>query len=206
MNVRTTVRTTAPSTARHRLPPTVRLRLQHRMCLTRAYRLGKSETYWIFLCLLHEQRYSPTDLRRQIMGQLDYLEVAGPEALEVAENGWCYEEFLGRADACRACLRWIDFDWLEDAALARQIARAMVAAWPRDYREYCRRQAAWHARFRIPGTPHRRLPLRDWYTIVDSLHAEIYRSRRAGLPPSEKQQALANLLLCRPGEPIPCPD
>ena len=129
VNVRTTTDIAAATAAaiRHRLPATVRLRWQHRMCLTRPYRLGKSETFWNFLCLLREQHYSPTTLRRQIMGELDYLEVAGPEALEIAESDWFYEELLGRADACRTCLRWIDFDLLAPPALDRHITRAMVA-------------------------------------------------------------------------------
>jgi hypothetical protein len=199
--VRTTTTTT---TVHHRLPPSVRLGLEHKTGFTRAYRLGKSEILWIFLCLLREQHYSPITLRRQIMGQLDYLDFAGPEALEIAENEWYYEEFLGRADACRTCLRWIDFEKLDGEPLDRHIADAMFAAWPPDYQEYRRRWGEYEARFPAQCATVCCLPLRDWYGIVDSLHREIYRTRRTGLPPSERQKALENLLLCRPGERMPC--
>lgn len=205
MNVRTAT-TAVPASIRHRLPPTVRLRWQHRVCLTRAYRLGKSEAFWIFLCLLREQLYSPITLRRQIMGQLDYLEVAGPEAIEIAENEWFYQEFLGRADACRACLRWIDFDGLTSAALDRRIARALSAAWPCDYRQYRRRWQDLAREHPVECASVCCLQLRSWYEYVDALHAEMYRTRRTGAPASERQQLLEVLLLHRPGEPTPHAD
>ena len=140
------------------------------------------------------------------MGELDYLEVAGPDALEIAESDWFYEEFLGRADACRICLRWIDFDLLAPPALDRHIARAMVAAWPHDYRQYRRRWRELAAQHPTARTSPSCLQLRSWYELVDALHAEMYRTHRAGEPTSERQQLLELLLLHRPGEPTPHAD
>jgi hypothetical protein len=183
----------------HRRPP-----VQHETNVTRAYRLGKSETLHDFLCLLVDDHYSAHALEAEIRDRMHDLSTIDPAAYDGPDHVQEFQDLLGEADACRICLDLLVTHKLHGDTLCHCLSDRIFAAWPPDYLEYCQRYQAFNDQ--DPTLPEKVdcLDLRKWYEIVDSLHYVIDRDRRTGLPPSEDQTILGILLLRVPGDRTPC--
>lgn len=174
------------------------------MNVTRAYRLGKSETLYDFARLLVDGHYSAWDLQREIVGRMHDLGKLDRNAILRHKHVHLFQESQGRADACIGCFDLIATQKLSGEALSCRITESLFAIWPPDYLEYRRRyMAGCEEDPTLPATVGL-LDLRSWYDAVDALQVEMTCAEATGLPPSEEQETLAVLLFCTAGERIPC--
>ena len=186
------------STIHHRLPGHRPSPVPPAANDVRAYRLGKCEMLETIGCFLAGDDCTLAALRCQIEDRL--AELSAPATAATPADR---QRRLGQAGACRACLDFIADRRSSRATLAVHIVCLLITTWPPDYREYRRRCKT--GSVEDPALPERPncLTLCAWYAAVDALHAEIARTQRAGLPPSQNQMRLETLLLRTPGEPIP---
>jgi hypothetical protein len=192
-----TGRWSAQATGQRRPP------VQHETNVTRAYRLGKSETLWDFICLLTDGRYTVEALRNEIVRRMHDLIMLDPCEIPEPEQEQKIQEYQGQADACYALEELLDDQGLRGADLDSALAERLFAAWPPAYLEYRRRYMAFEEQ--DPTMPDKVdcLELRNWYKTVDSLAYVVDRDRRAGQPRSEDQRILQLQLLRVPGEHTP---
>ena len=118
----------------HRPPPA-----QYAAPLTRACRLGKSETLYAFHYLLVARHYSARDLQHAIVRRMHELSTLDRNALLGAKNSQKFQECQGVADACSFCFDLVATHKLSGETLRRRIADHLLAAWPADYRAYRQR-------------------------------------------------------------------
>lgn len=176
---------------------------------TRAYRLGKSETFSDLYALLVDEHYSTRDLQQELVHRMHDLTRRDPAALLGRQRLPQFEESRGLADACIACFDLIAVQKLHPYALSDALAACLLATWPPDYLDYRRRyEEAADQDPTLPATVSC-LELRQWYAAVAALNGEIACTELSGLPPSEEQLALAAQLLypvraCAPGAPVLC--
>jgi hypothetical protein len=135
---------------------------------------------------------------------LAFLVTALAVAADAASNQ--QQEFLGQADACRTCLRFMDGGERFWRALISRICGRLLAIWPPDYYEYRQRYMAFQEQ--DPTLPDKVncLQLREWYDVVDELHTEIDCAASQAQPPSKARVRLETLLLRVPGERTPIAD
>lgn len=195
------------STVHHRAPADSPAAVEPTPYDKRTYRLSRCEMLDQFGCLLAKDHCTPDALRRQIEDQLDCLTkeaVAADRTYSPARGRLVRTPaWQGQVSACRDCLNFIAGSESSRATLAVHIVSLLFAAWPPDYREYRRRCNP--GAVEEPGlpAPRRCLKLRAWYRAVEALHAEVDRTQRAGMPPSQAQKTLEGLLLLAPGERMP---
>ena len=183
----------------HRQPPA-----QYVTPLTRAYRLGKSETLYAFHHLLVARHYSARDLQHAIVKRMHKLSTLDRNALLGAKNSQNFQECQGVADACSFCFDLVATQKLGGETLRRRIADHLLATWPADYRAYRQRCGASTRRDATLRPSSGCLDLRAWYATVDALYREVACTEAAGLPPSEDQERMEALLHCTAREGLPC--
>ena len=177
--------------------------VQHETNVTRAYRLGKSETLWDFICLLVEEDFTLEPLREELVSRTHDLIMLEPDEILGPENEQKFQECQGQADACNLLADLIDTQKLRGDDLGSCLANRLFAAWPPDYLEYRQRYMAFLEEDPTMPDMVDCLELRDWYEFVDSLAYVVDRDRRAGQPSSEDQTILQLQLLRVPGERTP---
>lgn len=183
----------------HRHPPT-----QYANHVTRAYRLGKSETLSEFYDLLAANGDSARALQYAIVGRMHELSTQDPNTLLGPKNLHKFQECQGVADACTTCFDLIATQKFSGAALSRRIADRLRATWPSDYQKYRRRCLDRTGEDLTVLDEVDCLDLRAWYAAVDDLYREVACMEAAGLPPSEDQERMEALLLHTAGEALPC--
>lgn len=185
----------------HRQPPA-----HYATHITRAYRLGKSETLAAFYDLLAASGDSTRALQYAVVGRMHELSTQDPNTLLGPRSLPKFEEFQGVADACSFCFDLIATQKLSGAALSRRIADRLRTVWPADYRKYRRRYLDRTDEDPTVLDEVDCLDLRAWYATVDALYREVACTEAAGLPPSADQARMEALLHCTAGEGMPCPE
>ena len=185
----------------HRLPAHRQQPVPHAVPATRAYRLGRCQMLAEIGRRLADHTCTLAALRREIEEELVSIVTAPPDPTDTPGDHQLHD---GQATACCDCLDFLADRRSSRATFAVHIICMMVAAFPHDYQVYLQRGKARSVEDPALSGLAGCLDLPEWYAAVDALHAEIDRTLRAGLPPSARQQALADQLLWRPGERPPC--